>query len=89
MILHTFNKVPALATGGPFIQADDHVLFIEDGVYALLADNLDLPTSNIYVLEADISARGLASRVNESVKLVNYQGFVQLCCDADSVSNWS
>jgi sulfur relay protein TusB/DsrH len=89
MILHTFNKTAALEMAVHFISADDQVLLIEDGVYALLDHDISIPTENICVLEADIITRGIATKVNASFKKVSYQDFVQMCCDADSVSNWS
>jgi sulfur relay protein TusB/DsrH len=89
MILHTFNKASALATGAPFVQSNDLVLLIEDGVYALLANDLNLASAHVYALDVDITTRGLSSRIDEAIKLVSYQEFVQLCCDANSISNWS
>lgn len=89
MILHTFNKTAALEMAVHFVNEDDQLLLIEDGVYALLDGDFNFPTENICVLEADIITRGIASKIGSSVKKVSYQDFVQMCCDADSVSNWS
>ena len=88
MVLHTFNKAQALSTFGRFIQKGDSVIFIEDGVYCLLDHNLDLGTANILVIEADVLARGLETRIDKSVKRIDYQDFVELCSEANSISNW-
>ena len=87
MILHTFNKPTALATAAQFGRAGDRVLLIEDGVYALMGE-IGLPGVKVSALDADVSARGLGGKVKTEIDLVNYEGFVQLCCDADSISNW-
>lgn len=88
MILHTFNKKQALYTFGQFVQKDDSVIFIEDGVYCLLNDNLGLDTKNIFAIDADVLARGLDARIDESVKRIDYQDFVEICSEANSISNW-
>jgi sulfur relay protein TusB/DsrH len=88
MVLHTFNKAQALYTFGQFVQKGDRVIFMEDGVYCLLDDNLDLGTENILVIEADVLARGLDTRIDKTVKRIDYQGFVEICAEADSISNW-
>jgi sulfur relay protein TusB/DsrH len=88
MILHTFNKAQALYTFGQFVQKGDSVIFMEDGVYCLLDDGLDLGTENILVIEADVLARGLDTRIDQSVKRIDYQGFVEICAEANSISNW-
>ena len=88
MILHTFNKAQALNTFGQFVQESDSVIFIEDGVYCLLNNNLDLNTENVLVLEADVLARGLDARIDETVRRIDYHDFVQICDEATSISNW-
>jgi tRNA 2-thiouridine synthesizing protein B len=88
MILHTFNNQRAFHVSRAFVQETDQILFLEDGVYCLLDKTLDMPDSNIYILQADMDARGLADRIGPEIHRVDYEGFVQLCCDADSVSNW-
>jgi tRNA 2-thiouridine synthesizing protein B len=88
MVLHTFNKAQALYTFGQFVQKGDSVIFLEDGVYCLLDDDLDLGTENILVIEADVLARGLDTRISKSVRRIDYQGFVEICAEANSISNW-
>jgi sulfur relay protein TusB/DsrH len=88
MVLHTFNKAQALYTFGQFVQKGDSVLFMEDGVYCVPDDELDLGTDNILAIETDVLARGLDARIDKSVKRIDYQGFVEICAEANSISNW-
>jgi sulfur relay protein TusB/DsrH len=88
MVLHTFNKAQALRSFGEFVQKGDSVIFIEDGVYCLLNDNLGLDTKNIFAIEADVLARGMDARIDKTVKRIDYQDFVEICSEANSISNW-
>ena len=88
MILHTFNSPRALQVSGAFVQENDQVLFLEDGVYCLLGRTLNLASNHLHVLRPDMDARGLSDRVDPEIHRANYETFVQLCCDADSISNW-
>jgi sulfur relay protein TusB/DsrH len=88
MVLHTFNKAQALYTFGQFVRKGDSVIFMEDGVYCLLDNDLDLGTENILAIEADVLARGLDARLDKSVKRIDYHGFVEICSEANSISNW-
>jgi sulfur relay protein TusB/DsrH len=54
----------------------------------LLDDDLDLGTENILVIEADVLARGLDARISKSIRRIDYQGFVEICAEANSISNW-
>ena len=92
MVLHTFNKVSAWNSFSKFVQAEDKVLFIEDGVYCLIDPALDVTgvtKSPPFAITDDICARGLSSRVNASVKQMDYRNFVQLCCETDQVISWA
>lgn len=88
MMLHIFNKPQAFHTFAKFVQASDSVIFIENGVYCLLGDDIKLKTENIFVLEADVLARGLVGRIDDDIKRVTYEGFVDVCSDASSISSW-
>ncbi|MGK0440425.1 MAG: tRNA 2-thiouridine synthesizing protein B [Pseudohongiellaceae bacterium] len=96
MILHIINKSPfthscfneclAVCTDGASI------LFIEDGVLAVNAiDNhqqqsLSARDITLYVLEADIKARGLS--LGAAFKPVNDEGFVDLTASHHSSQSW-
>ncbi len=99
MILHTVNKSPfgnnALRSCLKFTQKGSAVLLIEDGVYGALKDTevSDLLQSamgnvNIYALGPDLQARGVADRVLEGVKVVDYADFVDLATQHNAVQSW-
>jgi tRNA 2-thiouridine synthesizing protein B len=96
-MLHTINKSPyshdCLRDCLRICGAQAAILLIEDGVYAALADSaplaqLNAAVSAIYALAPDVAARGLEGRVGNSVKLIDYAGFVQLCCEHNAVHSW-
>ena len=95
-MLHTVNKSPYasknLENAMRFMQSGEHLLLIEDGVYAALAGGSfektlgDLASRlKVYVLEEDAKARGI--NVSSKVQMVNYAGFVDLTV-AHKVNNW-
>lgn len=91
--LHTVNK-----PGQPLelclraLSMGDSVLLIEDGVYALFeaGDILAevIRAVPVYVLEADVMARGVTNRDELEIELVDYPGFVQLTEAQDKVISW-
>ncbi|HSB97863.1 MAG TPA: sulfurtransferase complex subunit TusB, partial [Spongiibacteraceae bacterium] len=69
------------------------ILLIEDGVYAALSDGEWLArilekTARVYVLDADVAARGLSAKIAAAFARVDYTGFVQLCCEHPSTHSW-
>lgn len=97
MILHTVNKPAphqALELCLRFIAADDIVVLLEDGVYNAVAAStagirLHAATLNrIVALQPDIIARGLQGKQAATVELIDYQTFVELCCQCDKVQSW-
>ena len=96
-MLHTINQSPfrssTLETALRFIQPNDPVLFIEDGVYALdsrgrfkeTIQNL-LKTNPVYGLGPDLKARAI-EKVVDQVQLVDYEGFVGLA-EENQVNSW-
>ena len=85
-MLHTFNKAQAYTDNLPYVAADDQILFIEDGVYALLNDPALNNRSEVYALEVDVNARGLTEKIG--CKVITYQEFVSFCVEADQIKNW-
>ena len=96
-MLHTINQSPfrsnTLDTAMRFIQPNDPVLFIEDGVYTLddqarfkaVIETL-LKTNPVYGLGPDLKARGI-SKVVDKVQEIDYEGFVDLV-EAHQVNTW-
>jgi tRNA 2-thiouridine synthesizing protein B len=96
-MLHIVNRAPqagnALADCLRICDAGAGILLIEDGVVAALANGSWLPrilerTHNLYVLEADVAARGLAGKIAANAQVVDYAGFVALCCEYPGTYSW-
>ncbi len=94
-MLYTINKPPImfrnLETCLRIAPAGDPILFYEDGVYAavpgarteaLMQDVLS--RHPVYVLDADVQARGL-TRLMAGVELVGYDRFVDLVVEHNVV----
>jgi len=98
-MLHTVNKSPfernAFDTCLAHVKKGGAVLLIEDGVYAAMkgtapAKKLEqlMKTIPVYVLQPDVEARGMQSRVLDGVKMVDYGGFVDLAAEHPTVQSW-
>ena len=98
-MLHTVNKSPfdhsALETCLKFARQGSAVLLIEDGVYAAARDTTvskqvqeALKSVSIYALKPDVEARGMQDRVMDGVRLVGYEGFVDLVVQHKAVQSW-
>ena len=98
-MLHIVNKSPfentSLDSCLRMVSKDCALLLIEDGVYAVAKHNSQeakikqaLQTCKIYALWPDLEARGMQDAIMEGVKLVGYDGFVDLVAEHDSVQSW-
>lgn len=99
-MLHTVNKSPfessSLKTCVSLARPGSDVLLIEDGVYGALAGNAysglleaALKQMQVYALGPDLKARGLSEdRLISGVKVVGYDGFVELASANDKVQSW-
>jgi tRNA 2-thiouridine synthesizing protein B len=98
-ILHTVNKSPfeknSLASCLRLSKAGSAILFIEDGVYAAMPGNkvsddvsAALADRKIYVLGPDMEARGVAGKIIDGINVVDYNGFVDLVAENDTVQAW-
>jgi sulfur relay protein TusB/DsrH len=85
-MLHTFNKPQVYIDNQPYVAPDDQILFIEDGVYALLGDEALNSRSEVYALEIDVESRGLSKKIR--CKVISYEDFVTLCVETDQIKNW-
>lgn len=98
--LHTVNKSPsernALESCLRLALMGSSILLIEDGVYAAMAENKssELLTERAgdfqyYVLGPDADARGLGVKtLIENCIIVDYEGFVDLAAEHDTVQSW-
>ncbi len=99
-ILHTVNKSPfersSLDSCLKFARSGASVLLFEDGVYGALTGTAAegrvreaLATVKIYVLGADLKARGFGEeRVIQGISVVDYSGFVDLAAEHAKVQAW-
>lgn len=92
--LHTVNK-----TGQPLelclrsLLLGDAILLLEDGVYALFEASEVLTEVlrndiSVYVLEADVLARGISNRDDLDINAVDHEGFVELTETHNRVMGW-
>ena len=97
--LHTVNKSPfdngTLQTCLKFARQGSAVLLIEDGVYGATRDTAvsrqvqeAMKSTPIYALMPDVEARGMQNRVMDGVRLVDYEGFVDLVAEHSAVQSW-
>ncbi len=98
-MLHIVNKSPyernALESCLRFALPGSALLLIEDGVYAATRGNAAeaglrqaMQRIEVYALQPDLEARGMAARVIDGIKLVDYGGFVDLVCARPSCQSW-
>ena len=98
--LHTVNKSPldrnALDSAVAHATKGSAVLMIEDGIYGAMKGTIksSLVTDamgdiSFYVLGADLKARGISeSQIIDGVKVVDYNGFVDLVAEHDTTQSW-
>lgn len=99
-MLHTINKSPfeknSLESCLRVARDGCAVLLIEDAVYAALGGTsveadvrAALGRLELYALEPDLKARGLeADKLIDGIKLIDYDGFVDLTAAHDNVQSW-
>jgi|TARA_B100000315_G_scaffold221754_1_gene225348 tRNA 2-thiouridine synthesizing protein B len=92
--LHTISKAPSSRLFEcclPALKHGDGILFIEDGVYYCLTDArlaVSNPDLEVFSLQEDLDARGLMDRKIDQADVIDYSGFVELCCRYDKVISW-
>ncbi|MDH5710684.1 MAG: sulfurtransferase complex subunit TusB [Gammaproteobacteria bacterium] len=97
-LLHTVNKSPfesnTLDACLNLAKSGSTVLLIEDGVYAATSGNAvadkikNTSGINFCVLGPDAQARGIEGKLAEGIKVVDYEGFVDLVAEHDAVQAW-
>ncbi len=75
------------------LGSTDSVLFLEDGCYNTLPEIAPLFLSgfkevDFYALEADVLARGLASRAESAIAVVDDAAFVELTTRHHPILSW-
>lgn len=98
-MLHTVCKSPfeknSLESCLAHAKKGSTILLIEDGVYGALKGTVmsdamkkAMADCTICVLEPDLKARGVAGKLMDGIKLVDYSGFVDLVVANDKVQSW-
>ena len=97
-LLHTVNKSPFESNTFDaclgYAKDGSTVLLIEDGVYAATTGNSaaekikNASGVTFAVLGPDLQARGLEGKLADGIKVVDYEGFVNLVAEHDSVQSW-
>lgn len=87
-ILHTISKPGILSACRPLITAGDCLLFLEDGVYDLLTEQLPEKVC-ITAIYDDVQLRGLTDRLPPAVRCIDYSAYVSLICKYDRLINWN
>ena len=99
-MLHLVNKSPfertALDSCLRLAKPGSAILFIEDGVYAGLANAVhaekitaSMDDFSFFVLGPDVAARGLSDTpLIDGLTVVNYEEFVDLVGEHDATQSW-
>lgn len=98
-MLHLVNKSPYDSTSfdsaAKYAQKGSGILLFEDGVYAAMAGTAYegklkelLGDHDVYALKEDLTARGIADRILDGVKEIDYAGFVDLV-EKNKTASWS
>ena len=99
MLLHIINKSPyeknSLDSCLKHAVKGSSILLIEDGIYAAVKGgeisekvSKAMGDLTIYALEPDIKARGMHDKVLDGIKLVDYNGFVELAATHNAAQSW-
>ncbi|MCW8329677.1 sulfurtransferase complex subunit TusB [Photobacterium sp. SDRW27] len=97
-MLHTISTSPfqtqALQRCLRYIGHNDEILLIQDAVSAGIEKNIwseAIKTSGvkIYLLEADLAARGLLDKVGKFAEVIDYKGFVSLTVKHETHMKWA
>lgn len=65
------------------LASSDAIIFINDGVYALVSHQKQLGNVSTFALEHDMKARGI-----ETNNTINYAQFVALSCQHNPIQSW-
>ena len=98
-MLHIVNKshtqTNALQTCLRLAKPGHALMLIEDAVYAATAAGADsagmagaLAQLKVYALQPDVEARGMAGKLIDGVKTVDYAGFVDLVAEHPNNQSW-
>ncbi|PAU35394.1 sulfurtransferase complex subunit TusB [Vibrio coralliilyticus] len=90
-MLHIVKSVVALEDVVKVYADGDALLLIEDAVYAVNPQHKTYPLIkgfNTFVLQSDLTARGILNRMSPSIEMVDYEGFVDLTSEQENSLTW-
>ncbi len=99
-MLHMVNKSPfeknSLSSCLRLAKKGSAILLMEDAVYGALKETSVTDEVagrskdfKIYALGPDLAARGLIEKpIIDSIKIIDYEGFVDLVVEHDAVNSW-
>lgn len=98
-ILHIVNKSAFTSSVAQtcldHCSHQDSVIFIENGVFNALASSPLAERINrlqakvkFFILDEDITARGLSNKILPGIQLIDYKGFVALTVEHSPVQSW-
>ncbi|WP_202717956.1 sulfurtransferase complex subunit TusB [Thiothrix subterranea] len=98
-MLHIVNKSPfervAFESCLAHANAGDSILMIEDAVVGAVDGSsfsgkikAAMSDKAVYVLGADLAARGLEGKAMDGIVSVDYAGFVDLTANNDTTQSW-
>jgi tRNA 2-thiouridine synthesizing protein B len=90
-MLHVIKSPQSLKLVTALDASQDVILLVEDAIYTAVSDHKlhkILENINVYVLDADVIARGCTTKVSKALKMIGYDGFVGLTEQHSSVITW-
>lgn len=92
-MLHTISTANLSTIEPQLISAQDAVLFWQNGVLIALQNNrllndILIKTNHCFILDSDITARGLNQFIDPRVKVINMQQVVELTVKYFPQINW-
>ncbi len=72
------------------LSVDAKIILMQDGVFFLSSNGVDLPDlkdREVYALDMDVKKRGLSNNLIDGVKLVDYDGMIDLLFSGVTVVN--
>lgn len=97
-MLHTVNKSVfernSLQSCLNTIDDSSVILLIEDGVISAAKNTKSsllaslAAEGRVFALQGDVEARGISSKLADNIKLVDYEGFVDLVVEHGTAVSW-
>ena len=96
MVLHTLSAAPGTPGFHTCLRvatAEDSILLLGDGVYAAIAGSpgslqLQAASATLFALVQDVAAAGIGQSMADSVKVIDFDGFVALTEACERQLNW-